>query len=69
MNVIENELKRLNRSLDRNLVKLKDLQDRIDTLSKHGYQSIGYLKGKIAEQEDFIDILKEIYESFTFENK
>jgi hypothetical protein len=43
---------RLQRMIDRAQEKLKDLEERKESLSKHGYWDIGYFKGRISVLED-----------------
>lgn len=50
---------RLQRMIDRAKEKLKDLEERKESLSKHGYWDIGYFKGRISVLEDWIDDIRE----------
>lgn len=55
--ITERELKR---KINRAKEKLKSLEEREERLSKHGYWSIGYLKGQISILEDWLDEIKEV---------
>lgn len=46
---------RLKRMIDRAEEKLKDLEKRKESLSKHGYWDIGFFKGRISVLEDWLD--------------
>lgn len=50
---------RLQRMIDRAEEKLKDLEERKEHLSKHGYWDIGYFKGRISVLEDWLDDIRE----------
>jgi uncharacterized protein Yka (UPF0111/DUF47 family) len=50
---------RLQRMIDRAKESLKDLEERKDNLSKHGYWDIGYFKGRISVLEDWLDDIRE----------
>lgn len=50
---------RLQRMINRAKEKLKDLEERKDNLSKHGYWDIGYFKGRISVLEDWLDDIRE----------
>lgn len=52
----------LERKINRAKEMLKDLEERKDNLSKHGYWEIGYLKGKISVLEDWLDEITEQFE-------
>lgn len=51
--------KELQRKINRAKLKLANLEERKDNLSKFGYWDMGYLQGKIAVLEDWLDLLKE----------
>jgi DNA-binding transcriptional regulator GbsR (MarR family) len=55
----------LERKINRAKEMLKDLEERKDNLSKHGYWEIGYLKGKISVLEDWLDEITELLEEVT----
>lgn len=49
----------LERKIKRTRERLVDLENRKETLSKHGYWSIGFYRGKLEVLEDWIDELRE----------
>lgn len=48
----------LERKINRAKKKLDVLKEKEDSLSKHGYWSIGYLKGQIGVLEDWLDEIR-----------
>lgn len=48
----------LERKINRAKKKLESLKEKEENLSKHGYWSIGYLKGRIDVLEDWLDEMK-----------
>lgn len=53
---------RLQRQIYKCKERLKDLKDREERLSKHGYWDIGYFQGKLSVLEDWLDEMEEDYE-------
>ena len=53
---------RLERQIYRCKKRLKDLKDREEHLSKHGYWDIGYFQGRLSVLEDWLDEMEEDYE-------
>ena len=51
--------RQLKRSIRRAKIQLAILEAKQDSLSKHGYWEIGYLRGRIATLEDWLDELME----------
>jgi len=49
----------LERKINRAKKKLEALEEKEEHLSKHGYWSIGYLKGQIGILEDWLDEIRE----------
>lgn len=54
---------KIRRMIKRSEVHLKLLEDREDNLSKWGYESIGYYKGRISILEELLDLIVEASES------
>jgi hypothetical protein len=50
---------RLKRKIIRAKNQIKELEDKQDNLSKHGYWSLGYLKGRLTVLEDWLDDLED----------
>lgn len=50
---------RIKRQIHRCEENLRNLEDNKDILSKHGYWSIGYFKGRITTLKDWLDELEE----------
>ena len=50
---------RLQRMIKRANESLKDLENRKENLSKHGYWDIGYFKGRISVLEEWLDEIRE----------
>lgn len=51
-----NEL-RLKRQIERTRKRIKEYEDKKETLSIHGYWSLGYYRGKLTVLEDWLDYL------------
>ena len=49
----------LERQILRTKNRIKELEDKEEHLSKHGYWELGYFKGKLSVLEDWLDELKE----------
>lgn len=50
---------RLEHQIKRTKDKIKELEDKHESLSKHGYWSLGYWKGRLTVLEDWLDDVKE----------
>ena len=50
---------RLEHQIKRTKNKIKELENEQENLSKHGYWSIGYWKGRLSVLEDWLDELEE----------
>lgn len=51
---------RLERRINRNQIRIKDLKERESNLSVHGYWDLGYFEGQQSILEDLLDDVKEL---------
>lgn len=67
LNDLDSLKKRLDRSVSKNDVYIKDLESRKDNLSVHGHWDLGYHIGNKAAKQDVIDMLDEVLEKYCIE--
>ncbi len=57
----EQQLKRqLKRQIERIRKRIQEYEEKKETLSVHGYWSLGYYQGKLSALEDWLDCMQEL---------
>lgn len=57
---IETILKRLDRQIERLKPRIAALEEKKSRLSVHGFQDLGYYRGRVSAMEDMVDDLREL---------
>ena len=55
--------KKLERQIERLKPRVEDLEARKHQLSVHGYQDLGYFRGRLSAMQDIADELKDLLDS------
>ena len=66
---LEEYIRRINRSIERNKVKIDDYESKKETLSEDGHWSLGYLVGTNSSLENTLDELTPLLEHLKSEGE